>query len=73
MAKGVDLDKDVAAELKALRKMKMDYERLQLEHALLKKQSSSLPLEKRSLRLHRVLPRRRLPGEDVVQALRGES
>ena len=37
VAKGVDLDKDVAAELKALRKMKKDYERLQLEHALLKK------------------------------------
>jgi transposase len=31
------VDKDVAAELKALRRMKKDYERLKLEHELLKK------------------------------------
>ena len=37
MTKGVELDKDVAAELKALRKVKKDYERLKLEHAILKK------------------------------------
>lgn len=37
MAKGVELDKDVKAELKALRKLKKDYERLQVEHDLLKK------------------------------------
>lgn len=37
MAKGVDVDKDVAAELKELRKVKKAYERLQVEHDLLKK------------------------------------
>lgn len=37
VTKGVEVDKDVAAELKALRKMKRDYERLQVEHDLLKK------------------------------------
>ena len=37
MTKGVDIDKDVAAELKALRRMKKDYQRLKLEHELLKK------------------------------------
>ncbi|MEM8501411.1 MAG: transposase [Pseudomonadota bacterium] len=37
MAKKVDLDKDVAAELKELRAMKKKYERLQLEHDILKK------------------------------------
>ncbi len=37
MAKGVELDKEVAAELKELRKVKKDYQRLQVEHDLLKK------------------------------------
>ena len=37
MTKGADINKEVAAELKALRRMKKDYERLKLEHALLKK------------------------------------
>lgn len=37
MTKGVEVDKDVAAELKALRRMKRDYERLKLEHEILKK------------------------------------
>lgn len=37
MTKGVDLDRDVAAELKVLRKLKKDYERLKVEHDLLKK------------------------------------
>jgi len=37
MAKGADVDKDVAAELKELRRVKKDYERLKLEHDLLKK------------------------------------
>ena len=35
--KGVDVDPAAAAELKALRKIKRDYERLKLEHDLLKK------------------------------------
>jgi transposase len=37
MTKGIEVNKDVAAELKELRRMKMDYERLKLEHDLLKK------------------------------------
>lgn len=37
MTKGIDLDREVAAELKALRKLKKDYERLKIEHDLLKK------------------------------------
>ena len=37
MTKGVEVDKDVAAELKVLRRMKRDYERLKLEHEILKK------------------------------------
>ncbi|MFO1394796.1 MAG: transposase [Steroidobacteraceae bacterium] len=37
VTKGIEVEKDVAAELKALRRMKKDYERLKLEHELLKK------------------------------------
>jgi transposase len=37
VTKGVQVDKDVAAELKALRQMKKQYERLKLEHDILKK------------------------------------
>lgn len=37
VTKGVEVDKAVAAELKALRQMKRDYERLKVEHDLLKK------------------------------------
>ena len=37
VTKGVQVEKDVAAELKELRRMKKDYERLKLEHELLKK------------------------------------
>lgn len=37
MTKGVEVDKEVAAELKELRRMKRDYERLKLEHEILKK------------------------------------
>lgn len=37
MVKGVELDKEVAAELKELRRIKEDYERLKIEHELLKK------------------------------------
>lgn len=52
MTKGVDINKDVAAELKELRRMKKNYERLKLEHELLKKaiaftserKATSLPL-----------------------------
>jgi transposase len=60
VTKGVQVDKDVAAELKALRQMKKQYERLKLEHDILKKaiaftserkaksSSSSKPTAKRS-------------------------
>lgn len=34
VTKGVEVDKDVAAELKALRKLKKEHERLKLEHEL---------------------------------------
>jgi transposase len=37
VTRGVDVDPAVAAELKALRQIKKDYERLKLEHDLLKK------------------------------------
>jgi transposase len=37
VTKGIEVNKDVAAELKALRRIKKDYERLKLEHDLLKK------------------------------------
>jgi transposase len=60
MTKGVPVEKDVAAELKALRRVKKEYERLKLEHEILKKaivftserrarsSSSSKPTAKRS-------------------------
>src|SRR5690606_8224078 len=57
VTKGVDVDPAVAAELKALRQIKKDYERLKLEHDLLKKMPSrSLRLERRRLRLYRRRP-----------------
>ncbi len=37
MTKGIEVDKEVAAELKVLRRMKRDYERLKIGHDLLKK------------------------------------
>ena len=37
VTKGVEVEKDIAAELKELRQLKKDYARLQLEHRLLKK------------------------------------
>ncbi|HUR40605.1 MAG TPA: transposase [Verrucomicrobiae bacterium] len=37
VTKGIEVEKDVAAELKELRRVKKDYERLKLEHHLLKK------------------------------------
>ena len=36
VTKGSEVQKDVAAELKQLRKVKRDYERLKVEHDLLK-------------------------------------
>ena len=37
VTKGIQIDKEVAAELKALRQTKRDYERLKIEHGLLKR------------------------------------
>ena len=37
VTKGVEVNKEIAAELKELRKIKKAYERLQVEHDLLKK------------------------------------
>ena len=37
VTKGVEVEKEIAAELKELRQVKKDYERLKLEHDLLKK------------------------------------
>ena len=37
VTRGVEVERDVAAELKELRRMKKDHERLKLEHELLKK------------------------------------
>jgi transposase len=37
MTKGVQVEKDVATELKELRRVKKQYERLKLEHEILKK------------------------------------
>jgi transposase len=37
VTKGVGVEKDVAAELRELRRMKKQYERLKLEHDILKK------------------------------------
>ncbi len=37
VTKGIDVDKAVAAELKALRQVQRKYERLKIEHDLLKK------------------------------------
>ena len=37
MTKGVEIEKDVAAELKELRRVKKQYERLKLEDEILKK------------------------------------
>lgn len=37
MAKGVEVDKEIAAELKELRRVKKAYEQLKIEHDLLKK------------------------------------
>jgi transposase len=61
MTKGVEVDKEIAAELKALRRLKKDYERLKLEHDILKKaieftstrKVTSSPLSKRTRRTSR--------------------
>jgi transposase len=71
VTKGMEVDKQVAAELKELRKIKKAYERLHIEHDLLKKPSSSLPSEERHLCLHRP-EQRNLAGDDDVSTAWGE-
>lgn len=65
VTKGISVDKDVAAELKELRRVKKAYEQLKIEHDLLKKRSSSLPSEWRDLRVHPKPTRRTLCEADV--------
>ena len=71
MTKDVQVKKDVAAELKALRRVKKEYERLKLEHEILKKPSRSLRSEEPSLRVHRSPPRS-VPGPSDVRAVWSE-
>jgi transposase len=59
VTKGVAVDKEVAAELKELRRVKKAYEQLKIEHDLLKD---------RHLCLH--LPAKAAAGEIIVPALR---
>lgn len=68
VTKGVAIDKEVAAELKELRRVKKAYEQLKIEHDLLKKRSRSLPVQGRYLRLHP--PANAPAGEAAVPALR---
>lgn len=55
MAKSLEIDKEIAAELKALRRPKKDRERLKLKHDFLKRWSRSLRNEKPPLRRERVI------------------
>ena len=66
VAKGTDIDKDVAAELKELRRMKKDYERLKAENDILKKPSNTLQVEVRHIRVH-PNPQRNLQSENHVR------
>jgi transposase len=47
VAKAVQMDKEVAAELRALRKLKKEHERLKLEHEILKKAIEFTSAQKR--------------------------
>jgi transposase len=54
VTKGVQIDKEIAAELKELRQMKKAHERLKLEHEILKKAIEFTSVQKaRSLPLSR--------------------
>jgi transposase len=43
VTKGIEVDKEIAAELKELRKLKKAHERLKMEHDNLEKPSPSIP------------------------------
>ena len=51
MSKGVAVDKEIAAELKELRRVKKAYEQLKLEHELLKK-AIAFTSSRRAISLH---------------------
>jgi len=51
------LDNAQAKELKRLKKVEKDYERLQMEHELLKKASNTVRIKKRDPPVHRVFER----------------
>jgi transposase len=67
VAKGkkVELDTETVTELKRLKKLEKEHERLKLEHALLKKPSGSVPNKSRNLPLHRAEPGK-LAGQNDV-------
>lgn len=72
VTKKVVLDTELAAELKELRKIKKQYSILQMEHDLLKKSSSMLPIAIGNLRLHRQ-PARTTPHCPDVPGVRGHA
>jgi transposase len=61
VTKGVEIDKEIAAELKELRQMKKAHERLKLEHEILKKaiEFTSARKARSSLSSRTVKPRSR--------------
>ena len=65
MTKDVQVDKDVAAELKELRKVKRDYERLKIEHELLKKAIEFTSKRKQTSSSSSTLPSAVLDPADV--------
>jgi len=67
VSKGVELDRDTAAELKRLRKLEKAHKRLQTEHELLKKPSSGLQNKNRNLPIH-PRPQRKFQSERHVPA-----
>ena len=71
VTKSAQVGPTVAAELKALRQIKRQYEQLKVEHDLLKKRSRSLPIERRDLHLHRT-PQGNLSGEGDVPPFPGQ-
>ena len=58
VAKGkkVELDSETVTELKRLKKLEKEHERLKMEHALLKKPSGTVPNKSRNLPVHRSKP-----------------
>lgn len=61
----VELDFETVTELRRLRKLEKEHERLKMEHSLLKKPSGSVPNESRHLLLHRTEPGNLADQNDV--------